>query len=70
MKKNRFEFVCQESQAGMDAFVTHPNTHEEGRVLNCSSTHLTVQTSAGKERCWDYHECEELKRSKEEWPRR
>jgi hypothetical protein len=68
MKKDRFDFVCQESEAGTDAFVSHGTTSEEGRVISCSRDHLVVETVEGKKRCWDYRECEEMSRSKEEWP--
>jgi hypothetical protein len=68
MKKDRFDFVCQDTEAGVDAFVKNPDTGEEGRVLNCSMDHMVVETSGGKKRCWDFKECEELSRSKEEWP--
>lgn len=68
MKKERFDFVCQDTEAGIDAFVSHPTSNEEGRVLECSRDHLVVETSDGKRRCWAFQECEELSRSKEEWP--
>lgn len=68
MKKERFDFVCQDAEGGVDAFVTHPSSREEGRVLSCSMDHMTVETSKGQKRCWDYRECEELSRRKEEWP--
>ncbi len=68
MKKERFDFVCQEAEAGSDAFVKHGSSTEEGVVLSCSTDHMVVRTSEGKDRCWDYRECEELSRSKEEWP--
>ena len=70
MKKERFDFVCQDTEAGTDAFVRHSSSDEEGRVLNCSIDHLVVETSEGTKRCWDFRECEELSRSKEEWPYR
>jgi len=70
MKKERFDFVCQDTEAGTDAFVRHASSNEEGRVLNCSIDHLVVETSEGSKRCWDFRECEELSRSKEEWPYR
>jgi len=70
MKKDRFEFVCQDAEAGIDAFVQHPSTTEEGRVLSCSMSHLLVETNSGIKRCWDFSECDELSRSKEKWPYR
>lgn len=70
MKKDRFTFVCQESESGRDAFVSHPASQEEGRVLSCAMDHMTVETSEGQKRCWDFHECEEMGRSAGEWPRR
>ena len=70
MRKERFDFVCSEAEEGRDAFVTHPGSSEEGRVESCSMDHVTVQTSSGTMRCWDYAECEEIARGKGEWPRR
>jgi hypothetical protein len=68
MRKERFDFVRQDVEAGIDAFVAHPSTREEGRVLSCSDDLMTVETSKGEKRRWDWHECEEMSRSKEEWP--
>ena len=68
MKKDRFTFVCAESESGRDAFVAHPQSGEEGRVVSCSVDHLVVKTTPGEDRCWDFRECEEMSRSKEEWP--
>ena len=70
MKRDRYDFICMEIEAGRDAFATHPASHEEGLVTKCVShtNHLVVQTPSGANRCWDYHECEELYRSKKEWP--
>lgn len=70
MKKDRFDFVCMDTEAGRDAFVRNPSADEEGRVLSCSSSHLVVETSDGNKRCWDFNDCEELSRNKEEWPYR
>ena len=68
MNKERFTFVCSEAEAGRDAFVANPASEEEGYVRSCSLEHLLVKTSEGKDRCWDFRSCEELSRSKEEWP--
>lgn len=68
MKKERFQFVCNESNEGRDAFVVHEANREEGRVMSCSTNHVVVRTSEGKSRCWDFHDCAELSRSAEEWP--
>ncbi len=68
MKKDRFTFVCSEAEEGRDAFVAHSESQEEGRVMSCSTDHIVVKTSEGNNRCWDFHECEELSRTKEEWP--
>ncbi len=70
MKKDRFQFVCNESNEGRDAFVIHENSHEEGLVMSCSTDHVVVRTSDGKNRCWDYRECTEMNRNAEEWPYR
>lgn len=68
MKKERFQFVCNESSEGRDAFVVNAAMGEEGRVINCAADHVVVKTSEGKNRCWDFHECAEMSRSLEEWP--
>ena len=70
MKKDRFDFLCQEAQAGNDAFVFHKGDEEEGRVTRCTPQHLVVQTPEGETRCWDFGECEEMSRDKGEFPYR
>jgi hypothetical protein len=70
MEKSRFVFLCQEAQAGNDAFVFHPSSGEDGRVLNCTGEHLVVETSEGFHHRWNYHECEKIRRSKEQFPYR
>lgn len=70
MNKERFEFVCSEAKEGRDAFVNHQANSEEGLVLACSDEHMVVRTSGGRERCWDFRDCEEISRGPEEWPRR
>jgi len=66
MKRDRFEHHCSEVEAGRDAFVSHPTTGEEGRVVGCSlkSGHMAVKTPENRDRCWDYSECEDLNRPK------
>ena len=70
MDRERFDFVRAECQDGRDAFVVHPSSHEECLVVGCQKDHLMVQTNRGENRSWDYRKCEEISRSKEEWPRR
>ena len=71
MKKDRYQYVCLEAEAGRDAFVIHPASIEEGLVTECHlpAETLLVRTANGKQRSWDYHECEELFHLKNEWPR-
>ncbi len=66
MKRDRFEHHCQEVESGRDAFVAHPNSGEEGLVIECSlnAGHLVVQTSDNQKRCWDFNECEDLNHPK------
>jgi len=66
MQKSRFQHLCDEAQAGVDAFVSHPATNEEGMVTSCvmQSGHIVVKTTDEQTRCWDYHECEDLKHPK------
>jgi len=70
MKKKRFDYLCMETESGNDAFVSNPARGEEGRVLECSTEHLVVETPSGDHRCWDFHDCEEMSRQKNEWPYR
>lgn len=58
MRQDRFENLCKEAQSGQNAIISHPSTHEEGRVVSCSMNHMVVETGNGN-RCWDFHECEE-----------
>jgi len=66
MERKRFEYVCMESEEGRDVEVIHGE--ERGFVDHCSGDHLLVKTPETEERCWDYRECEELYRTKEEFP--
>jgi len=70
MDKERYDYVCIQTEQGRDAFVRHPASGEEGRVLSCSGQRVVVKTTAGEERTWDFREIEEIARSGEEWPRR
>lgn len=62
MNKDRYNYMCMEAESGRDAFVSHPTSHEEGIVTQCipNTQHLVVKTPSGQNRCWDFHECEEL----------
>lgn len=66
MDRNRYEHLCHEVEAGRDAFTSHPVSNEQGIVTSCirQSDHLIVETSDGQKRCWDFHECEDLKHPK------
>jgi len=70
MNKERFTFVCNETEEGRDAFVANLIHDEEGRVKSCSLSHVVVETSAGAQRCWDFSEVEEIAREKDEFPYR
>jgi len=70
MNKERFNFVCMEAESGNDAFVRNSSAGEEGRVLECAMEHIVVETPTGDHRCWDFNDCEEMARSKKEWPYR
>ncbi len=69
MEKDRFEYVCAQTEQGRDAFVRHPESGEEGRVVDCSGDLVVVENTKGEQRQWNYREVEEITRSKEEWPR-
>lgn len=66
MRKERYEHLCSEAEAGRDAFVRHSQSSEEGLVTSCilQSNHVVVRTNDGQTRCWDYHECEDLRHAK------
>lgn len=66
MKKDRFLHLCQESEAGRDAFVRHASTDEEGMITGCDLSNGTmfVQTPRKEARHWDFNECEDLRRPK------
>ncbi|NJC88072.1 MAG: hypothetical protein FIB02_05990 [Desulfuromonas sp.] len=66
MERKRFDFVCMESEEGRDAVVIHGKEH--GLVDHCAGEHLLVKTPEGASRCWDYRECEELHRERDEFP--
>ena len=70
MDRERFDYVCTQTEQGRDSFVRHPTSGEEGRVLSCSGQMVTVQNTQGERRTWDYREVMEISRSKDEWPRR
>lgn len=72
MTKDTYLYLCNKSEAGEDAFVIHPDTHQEGRVASCvmPSEHLIVETPEGDKRCWDFHECEEITPSHDQVPYR
>jgi hypothetical protein len=70
MEKERFVYVCVQTEQGRDVFVNHPGSGEEGRVVDCSGDQVMVENSAGEKRQWNYREVEEITRSKNEWPRR
>jgi hypothetical protein len=63
MRKERFDYLCQQAQSGKDVLIAHGSTNEEGRVLECSIEHMVVDTNEGNRRCWDFHECDEISRS-------
>jgi len=67
MTKDTYRYLCNESEAGRDVFVSYPDSHEEGRVASCvlPSDHLIVETPDGSKRCWDFHQCEEMDRRHE-----
>jgi hypothetical protein len=62
MKKDRFEYLCMEAEAGRDAFVRHPDSNEEGLVTSClmKAGQIVVNTPSQQTRCWDFIECEDL----------
>lgn len=61
MKTDRFQYLCKEIESGNSAFINHPSTGEKGRLQSCSMDHLVVETDEGNRRCWDFHECEEIR---------
>lgn len=66
MKRDRFEYLCSQAEAGQDAFVRHPDSNEEGMVTSCEmkTGHMVVKTTTQETRCWDFHECDDLQHPK------
>lgn len=66
MKKERFTYLCMEAEAGRDAFVSHPDSKEEGMITSCDlrAGRLMVQTPEHQTRLWDYNECDDLRHPK------
>lgn len=66
MRKERFEHLCLEAEAGRDAFIRHPDSNEEGMITSCDmrTGHAVVRTTEQKTRCWDFKECEDLRHPK------
>ncbi len=64
MNRDRYITLCRQTSSGKDAFVRNTRSGEKGRVESCTHEHMLVMTSEGKERCWDYHKCEEAGGSK------
>jgi hypothetical protein len=61
MKRDRFEHLCLEAEAGRDAFIRHPDSNEEGLVTSClmQTGHMVVKTTNRQTRCWDFKDCED-----------
>ncbi len=70
MEKERFDYARVQSEQGRDVFVRNPESGEEGLVLECSGETVVILNTQGEKRHWDYHQLEEITRSKDEWPRR
>ena len=66
MKKERFVYLCMETEAGRDAFVRHPDKNEEGMVAGCDlhEGRMLIQTSDHQTRLWDFNECDDLRHPK------
>jgi len=66
MKKDRFKFLCMETEAGRDAFVQHSSSNEEGLVRGCDlrGGMMLVQTADDRPRRWEFDECDDLPRPK------
>ncbi len=66
MKKDRFTFLCMETEAGRDTFVQHSSSNEQGLVRGCDlrGGMMLVQTAGNQPRRWEFSECEDLLRPK------
>lgn len=60
MQKGRYQYLCQQSEAGREAMVNHPKSHESGVVISCIplTDTMVVRTTDGYSRSWDFHDCE------------
>lgn len=66
MKKDRFEHLCREVEAGRDAFLRHSASQEEGMILGCDlrEGNVVVRTQENRARNWSFSECEDIQRPK------
>lgn len=62
MNKARYEYLCQESEAGRETLIEHPSSHEDGVIVSCLklTDTLVVRTLDGYSRSWDFHDCDDL----------
>ena len=66
MHKDRFVYLCRQTEAGRDAFVRHSGSHEEGMITGCDlhSGMMLVQTPEKQTRRWGFEECQDLEHRK------
>lgn len=66
MRKERFEYLCKEAEAGRDAFVRNLKNHEEGMIAGCDleGGRILVQTPDSEKRLWDFSDCDTLEHPK------
>ena len=70
MQKDRYDYVCVQTEQGREIFVRDVASGEEGQAVYCTADQVTLRNTKGEESTWHYSELEEITRSKDEWPRR
>ncbi|MEZ4601019.1 MAG: hypothetical protein R2940_14620 [Syntrophotaleaceae bacterium] len=63
MNRENYIDICEIMATGKEAFVRNISSGEEGRVESCTREHILVKTREGKEKVWDYHECDKVRGS-------
>ncbi len=62
MEKNRYFTLCQRAEEGDRMMVSHPASHEDGKIISCIplTDTVIVRTTDGYSRSWDFHDCDDL----------
>lgn len=56
MRENQRTDICHLIEEGQEEMINHPQTHEEGRLVQCRDHRLVVETDEGTKE-WNSEEC-------------